>query len=81
MEAKAFEVGLEFARDVGVHDFVLEGDSLVAYSALCGSSTPPSMIIPVIRGILMSCGPLNRIDFSHVKRHDNRSVHLLAKYV
>nr|XP_023904447.1 uncharacterized protein LOC112016166 [Quercus suber] len=26
VEAKAFEVGLEFARDVGVHDFVLEGD-------------------------------------------------------
>ena len=81
MEAKAFEVGLEFARDVGFHDFVLEGDSLVVYSALYGSSTPLFMIAPVIRGILMSCGPLNRIDFSHVKRYDNRSVHLLTKHV
>ena len=25
VEAKAFEVGLEFAQDVGVHDFILEG--------------------------------------------------------
>ena len=81
VEAKAFEVGLEFARDVGVHDFVLEDDSLVVYNALYGSSTPPFMIAPIIWGILMSCGPLNRIDFSHVKMHDNRSVHLLAKYV
>ena len=74
-------MGLEFARDVGVHDFVLEDDSLVVYNALYGSSTPPFMIAPIIWGILMSCGPLNRIDFSHVKRHDNRPVHLLAKHV
>ena len=80
VEAKAFEVGLEFARDVGVHDFILEGDSLVVYNALCGSSTPPSMIAPVIQGILMSCRPLDRIDFSHVKRQGNRPTHLLAKH-
>ena len=42
VEAKAFEVGLEFARDVGVQDFILEGDSLVVYNALFGFSTPPS---------------------------------------
>ena len=79
VEAKAFEVGLEFARDMGVHDFVLEGDSLVVYNAI-GSSTPPSMIVPVIRGMLMSCGPLDRIDFSHVKRQCDRLAHLLAKH-
>ncbi|XP_075645647.1 protein neprosin-like [Castanea sativa] len=28
VEARAVEVGLEFARDTGVHDFILEGDSL-----------------------------------------------------
>ena len=65
---------------VGVHDFVLEGDSLVVYNALCGSSTPPSKIAPVIWGILMTCEPLDRIDFSHVKRQGNRPAHLLAKH-
>ena len=75
VEAKAFEVGMEFARDAGVQDFILEGDSLVAYNALYGSSTLPT----VVQGILMSCGPLDRIYFSHVKRQGNRSAHLLVK--
>ena len=29
IEAKAFEVGLQFTKDVGIHDLILEGDSLV----------------------------------------------------
>ena len=58
----------------------LKGDSLVVYNALCGSSIPPSMIAPVVRGILMSRGPLDSIDFSHVKRQGNRPAHLLAKH-
>ena len=79
VEAKAFEVGLEFAQDVGVQDFILEGDSLVVYNALYGFSTPPSTIAFVVQGMLMSCGPLDRIKFSHVKRQGNRPAHLLAK--
>ena len=80
VEAKAFEVGLEFARDVGIHDFIIKGDSLVLYNALCGSSTPPFVMEFVVRGILMSYGPLDRIDFSHVKRQGNKPGHLLAKH-
>lgn len=41
-EAKAFETGLLFAKDVGVHDVILEGDSLVVYNALCNNSSLPS---------------------------------------
>ena len=80
VEAKAFEMGLEFARDVCVQDFILEGDSLVVYNALYGFSTPPSTIASIVRGILMSCGPLDRINFSHVKMQGNRLAHLLAKH-
>ena len=29
----------------------------------------------------MSCGLSDRIDFSHVKRQDNKLAHLLAKHV
>lgn len=39
VEAKAFEAGLLFAKEVGIHDVVLEGDSLIIYNALCGSLT------------------------------------------
>ena len=38
IEAKAFEVGLQFAKDVGLQEFILEGDSLNVYLALVGLS-------------------------------------------
>lgn len=31
--AKAFEDGLQFAKNVGIHDFIIEGDSLIVYNA------------------------------------------------
>ena len=34
VEAKAFEARLQFAKDVGIYDFIVEGDSLVVYNAL-----------------------------------------------
>ncbi|KAK9988900.1 hypothetical protein SO802_029139 [Lithocarpus litseifolius] len=44
LEAKAFEAGLLFARDIGLHDVVLEGDSLILINALRGTSSPPSSV-------------------------------------
>lgn len=40
-EAKAFETGLLFAKDIGVHEIILEGDSMIMYRALSGLSNPP----------------------------------------
>ncbi|KAL0007251.1 hypothetical protein SO802_008753 [Lithocarpus litseifolius] len=51
VEAKAFEMGLLFARDIDVRDVVLEGDSLIVYNALCNFSSPPSSIDTVVQGI------------------------------
>ena len=34
-EAKAFKVGISYARDVGVAEFILEVDSLIISDALC----------------------------------------------
>ena len=34
-EVKAFVVGISYARDVGVAEFILEGDSLIISHALC----------------------------------------------
>ena len=50
----------------------------MVYNALYGFSTPPSIIASIVRGILMSYGPLDRIDFSHVKMQGNRLAHLLT---
>ena len=55
-EVKVWEEGVKFAREVGVYDFTLEGDSLVVFNALSGRSTPPVSVESVIRGILMVCG-------------------------
>ncbi|XP_075657844.1 uncharacterized protein LOC142627833 [Castanea sativa] len=80
VEAKAFEAGLNFAMDVGISDFTVEGDSLMVYNSLTGHLDPPSSVAHVISGILGKYGACSRIDFSHIRRQGNKSAHLLAKY-
>lgn len=81
MEAKVFEAGLEFARDIGIHDVILEGDSLVLYNAFCGLSEPPATIAPIVGGVLTSYGSVGRVDFSHAKMQGQRLACLLAKHI
>ena len=50
-EAKAFEVGLQLARDMGYHDVILEGDTLILICALCGLSSHPSTIDSLVVGM------------------------------
>ena len=80
VEAKAVEVALQFARDVGILDFILEGDSLIVHNALCGLSPPPSLVAAIISGALGSCGMFRQVDFSHIRRQGNKPAHLLAKH-
>ena len=79
-EAKAFEVGISFAIDVGVTEFILEGDSLIISDALCEQSLLPSSIGPIVYGILSSTHAFQRIEFSHARRQGNGPVHLSAKH-
>ena len=79
-EAKAFEVGISFAIDVGVTEFILEGDSLIISDALCEQSLLPSSIGPIVYGILSSSHTFRCIEFSHVRRQGNGPAHLLAKH-
>ena len=44
VEAKAIEVWLQFAMDLLIQDFIMEGDSLVVFNALLEISSPPSLI-------------------------------------
>lgn len=50
-EAKAVEVGLQFAKQLGCSDFILEGDSLIVSRALNHSSSVLASIDVVIMGI------------------------------
>ena len=79
-EAKVFEAGLLLARDIGIQDVILEGDSLVIFNALCEVSLPPSSVASIVIGMLDLCKVFWRIEFSHVKRKGNRAAHLLAKH-
>ncbi|KAK9987726.1 hypothetical protein SO802_027965 [Lithocarpus litseifolius] len=50
-EAKAFEAGILFAKDIGIQEFILKGDSTIIYKALCDTSSPPTTVKPVITGM------------------------------
>ena len=80
VEAKAFEAGLLFAKDIGIQELVLEGDSITIYNALCEISSPPSSVEPIIVGVNALCSDFRRVEFSHVRRQGNSPAHLLAKH-
>ena len=49
-EAKAFEVGLQFAKDVGIRDVMVEVDSFIKQRALNELVLPPPSVDAVIMG-------------------------------
>ena len=71
----------QFAKDLGLQEFILEGDSLFFYCALAGLSHPSTMVALFVYGILDSCHKVRNVRFSHVQRKGNKSAHLLAKHV
>ena len=80
VEAKAVEFGLQFAKDSLIQDFILEGDSLVVFTALLETSSPPSLIAVVIYGSLFASHEFCLVTFSHVHQQGNYPAHLLAKH-
>ncbi|XP_075659274.1 uncharacterized protein LOC142629186 [Castanea sativa] len=77
-EGKAFEAGIIFAKQMGIRDLVLEGDSLIVVQALKQVSNAPLTVSSLIYGILAECNDFRKVCFSHVKRQGNRPAHLLA---
>ena len=49
-EAKAFEAGIQFVKDIGIQDFILEGNSLTIYRALAGLTLPPTTVDSLVKG-------------------------------
>ena len=69
VEAKAFESSLEFAKNMDIQDFVLEGDSLNIVHALCGNSHAASTITTLIYGVQVASYESQIFLFSHVRRN------------
>ena len=68
VEAKAFEAGLQLARDMGYQDIILEGDSLILVRALYGLSLPPSTIDSMVMRMQLLCLDFRTVYVSHVRR-------------
>ncbi|XP_075636819.1 uncharacterized protein LOC142609068 [Castanea sativa] len=79
-EAKAFKAGIIFARDVGVQDIIIEGDSMIIFRALCELSPPPQSVASIIEGILDIVREFRSVQFSHTRRQGNIPAHILAKH-
>lgn len=54
IETKAFEAGLQFAKEMRIQEFVIEGDSLTIFNALVEQFLAPISVAPIIYGILSS---------------------------
>nr|POF17249.1 hypothetical protein CFP56_18365 [Quercus suber] len=62
---KAVEIGLQFAKQLGVSNFIIEGDSLIVSRALSQSSSVPASIDAVIMGIRSAALEFHNVYFSH----------------
>ena len=80
VEVKAFELDLEFAKDIGLKEFILEGNSLNVVRALQGLSFPPVSVMPIIYGIQSSTHDVRKMLFSRISRNGNKPAHKLTKH-
>ena len=78
-EAKAMEVGILFAWDLGLNNIVAEGDSLAVVQALKGSITPTISIQKVTEGISWWLKKFDNWKILHARRSNNTAAHSMAK--
>ena len=70
-EAKAYELGIMFAKDMGFHEIVLEGVSVMVSNAIVDISPPSSSIALVVYGISSLFSVFCRFSISRVGREGN----------
>nr|POE64071.1 hypothetical protein CFP56_08444 [Quercus suber] len=79
------EVGIRvimrFAWKMGIRTAIFEGDSLVVFHSLLGSTTPPSSISNIIAVSLVQAQRFSDFKFSFVLRDDNKVAHGLPQRV
>ena len=80
IEAKAMEVGVSFAWDVGIREVIFECDSKIVSDALLGLCTPPIIISNILARVSLKFQDFRLAQVSHIRRQGNRSAHILAKH-
>lgn len=71
-EAKAFEAGSQFAKDIdGYSWFIIESDSLIISKALSDLSPSPTSVTSIVYGMLFSKRDFRRVQISHVCKEGN----------
>ncbi|XP_075663101.1 uncharacterized protein LOC142632611 [Castanea sativa] len=79
-EAKAMEIGIQFALDVGVRDVVFEGDALSICNALRGVGEVLTFVQNVVASMSQRVKAFRKYAFSHTKRQGNIPAHLLTHH-
>ena len=79
-EAKTWEAGVLFSRDVGIRDVKFKGDSSMVCNVLQGLASPPTSVANILAGFLNHASLLRQWKVSHIKRQGNVPTHLLAQH-
>ena len=79
IEALAASKALEFAREVGIYEAVLEGDSLLVMTALKTKNPGLAPFGLLIQDSLTLSSGFSKLSYSHTKRDGNLVAHSLAQ--
>nr|XP_023892017.1 uncharacterized protein LOC112004019 [Quercus suber] len=79
-EVLACRRAMEFAREAGFTELVVEGDNLCVMKALAASEVDRSWLGHIIQDIKWLARNFRRISFSYVRRAANTVAHGLARY-
>ncbi|KAK8480350.1 hypothetical protein V6N11_036395 [Hibiscus sabdariffa] len=79
-EAKACEMAVSFAIDLGFRQIQVEGDSLSIIKKLNSIIADKSIISPIVNDIISMRDSFELITFAHVGRLGNEAAHELVRY-
>ena len=80
MEAIAANRALEFAREIGINEAILEGDSSLVHQALKRGEHSLSPFGLLVEDIKLSSASFSTLLYSHTKREGNKVAHGLARH-